>query len=162
MDLANLGSYRRPDWYDRAACRGVGLRVFFTTLKAGREICASCPVKSECLAVAIADPDLQGLWGGTDERERKALRRELGWRKPVVVVASSDRPKPVSTDSGELSSEGQFPDDESESLDVLDESFQDDSPTLDIFAETPIWPVLCDTVTTEAEYVGWVAGADFY
>ena len=42
-----------------------------------RELCARCPVRQECLAVALADPDLQGLWGGTNDQERRQLRRAV-------------------------------------------------------------------------------------
>ena len=39
-------------------------------------LCAVCPVHRECLDAALADDSLVGLWGGTDEKERKAVRRE--------------------------------------------------------------------------------------
>jgi len=46
-----------------------------------RELCASCPVCQECLEAALADPDLYGLCGGTTERERREMRREMRRRK---------------------------------------------------------------------------------
>jgi len=36
-----------------------------------RELCEGCPVGQECLEVALADPDLFGLWGNTTEAERR-------------------------------------------------------------------------------------------
>jgi WhiB family transcriptional regulator, redox-sensing transcriptional regulator len=38
-------------------------------------LCESCAVRAECLAAALADPNLLGLWGGTTGTERRALRR---------------------------------------------------------------------------------------
>ena len=71
----------RPAWHRQAACRGRGTGAFFPSpgdsLTAARAVCASCPVRSECLADAVADPGLQGFWGGTSERDRRHIRREL-------------------------------------------------------------------------------------
>lgn len=35
-----------------------------------RAICGTCPVKAECLAEALADPHIVGVWGGTTAVER--------------------------------------------------------------------------------------------
>jgi hypothetical protein len=48
------------------------LRIPATAAKA---VCAACVVRGECLAYALADPDLVGVWGGTSHAERRALRR---------------------------------------------------------------------------------------
>jgi hypothetical protein len=39
-------------------------------------VCAGCDVRAECLAAALADPNLVGVWGGTTSRERRELRVE--------------------------------------------------------------------------------------
>lgn len=39
------------------------------------DVCFSCPVRTECLAHALAAEPC-GTWGGTSERERRRLRRE--------------------------------------------------------------------------------------
>jgi WhiB family redox-sensing transcriptional regulator len=41
-----------------------------------KAICSGCPVRQECLDYALADPSLVGVWSGTDERERRAMRSE--------------------------------------------------------------------------------------
>ena len=46
-----------------------------TDYEAVRALCAACPVRQECLEVALADSDLLGLWGGTTDAERRELRR---------------------------------------------------------------------------------------
>ena len=70
----------RPSWHALAACRSVGVDTFFVE-RGGqfdggqRQLCESCPVRQECLEVAMADTLLDGLWGGTTPAERKAMRR---------------------------------------------------------------------------------------
>jgi hypothetical protein len=43
-----------------------------------KKICAECPVVDLCLSVAIKEPYLVGVWGGTTENDRKKIRREQG------------------------------------------------------------------------------------
>ena len=39
-----------------------------------KAICARCPARAACLAYALADSDLRGVWGGVSERERRRMR----------------------------------------------------------------------------------------
>lgn len=39
-----------------------------------RQLCAGCPTKNPCLAYGLANPDIEGVLGGTTENERKAMR----------------------------------------------------------------------------------------
>lgn len=70
---------RRPDWHQRAACRGVGPSDYVRgprgNYEAVRGLCGDCSVRQECLEAALANDSLVGLWGGTTELERKELRR---------------------------------------------------------------------------------------
>lgn len=45
-----------------------------------RSICAGCPFRSECLYDAVVKHDVSGFAGGTTERERKMIRRQLNVR----------------------------------------------------------------------------------
>lgn len=73
------------DWEERAACRdldpSLAYRLFFPAqhryaeLAQARIICATCPVKAECLAFALDTHQDHGIWGGTSERERRGIRR---------------------------------------------------------------------------------------
>jgi WhiB family redox-sensing transcriptional regulator len=70
----------RPHWHQRAGCRGHGTEPYIRGPKAryDEEVLAlsrECPVRQECLETALADPDLQGLWGGTTDAERREMRR---------------------------------------------------------------------------------------
>ncbi|HUZ08739.1 MAG TPA: WhiB family transcriptional regulator [Acidimicrobiales bacterium] len=48
--------------------------------------CSSCSVQTDCLDFAMADPELQGYWGGTSERERRRGRDGAGRRGSARVT----------------------------------------------------------------------------
>jgi WhiB family redox-sensing transcriptional regulator len=74
------------DWVDRAACRDDDTAIYFpdrgdaSALTLARERCAACPVRAECLDYALGFPagELQGVWGGLSQRERRRLRSRMG------------------------------------------------------------------------------------
>ncbi|MGZ4677460.1 MAG: WhiB family transcriptional regulator [Acidimicrobiia bacterium] len=70
----------RPRWMARSACAGRGIEPFFPTPGAdsseARAICAGCPVQAECLEFALADRTVDGIWAGTDDKDRRRIRRE--------------------------------------------------------------------------------------
>lgn len=72
------------DWRDDAACLHADPDLFFpvsTTGPALRQadeaklICRACPVQAQCLAWALRQGVSSGVWGGTTEEERHAIRR---------------------------------------------------------------------------------------
>ena len=83
-------------WQDGAACAGFPLDLFFGPEgeqqheKPGREaaakaVCVRCPVRAACLYDAVTNGIRFGVFGGTGEDERQALRctyvRQLGTAK---------------------------------------------------------------------------------
>jgi WhiB family redox-sensing transcriptional regulator len=75
-------------WHDQAACVGYPTDWWFAdpTLPGGqtknnraRTLCATCPVRSECLEYAITNREPEGIWGGMNvkERRREARRRRF-------------------------------------------------------------------------------------
>lgn len=74
------GVVERPEWQEDANCRGVDPDLFFPTSgeMSGevKQICDRCDVQAECLAYCLANGEKKGIWGGTSERERRALRRQ--------------------------------------------------------------------------------------
>jgi WhiB family redox-sensing transcriptional regulator len=70
-----------PAWAEDAACRGVDPDLFFPerggAVDAALSTCAGCPVRAECLADALLRGERHGIWGGTSERTRRVLRRQL-------------------------------------------------------------------------------------
>lgn len=66
-------------------CHGMSPNVFFSPAREGtssyvevvrnaRAVCQGCCVISECLEYAVATRQ-HGVWGGTDEAERRRIRR---------------------------------------------------------------------------------------
>lgn len=51
--------------------------------EAARAICSDCPVRAQCLlwGLLVADQDHWSILGGTTHRQRKWIRREIGWTK---------------------------------------------------------------------------------
>lgn len=68
-------------WRADAACRDTPHVDFFpglgeTTLPA-KAVCETCLVRAECLQYALANEEMFGIWGGTSERQRRIMRREI-------------------------------------------------------------------------------------
>ena len=67
------------NWRQQSACRDLETTVFFPATDeeaaAAKAVCATCPVRLECLEYAIATRQDDGVWGGLDETERRRLRR---------------------------------------------------------------------------------------
>ena len=63
------------EWRDQGACKGQPQHIFYPEKGAipheAKRICASCPVKSECLEWAVSLPERHGVWAGTTERQRR-------------------------------------------------------------------------------------------
>lgn len=72
-----------PEWMSnpRRACRGIDTDEFFPSDGSvpyeAQLACLTCPVVLECRRWGIAHEEF-GVWGGTSEKQRKRLRRELG------------------------------------------------------------------------------------
>jgi WhiB family redox-sensing transcriptional regulator len=77
----------QTDWFDDAACRDVGTDVFFPVSESqageAKAICATCPVRDECLEFALETRPGDGVWGGLTptERHRVIRRRQKAARK---------------------------------------------------------------------------------
>jgi hypothetical protein len=66
-------------WLDQAACAGLDTEVFFRqhVSPAVQELCEGCPVRAECLGMALAFPAVEvvGMWAGTTAQDRRQMRR---------------------------------------------------------------------------------------
>lgn len=72
------------DWAGAAACKAKAPDELFVKGAAqnrAKQLCQSCPVRTECLAEALDNQIEWGVWGGLTERERRALLR----RRPNVT-----------------------------------------------------------------------------
>jgi WhiB family transcriptional regulator, redox-sensing transcriptional regulator len=67
-------------WHEDAACQDADPNLFFSSdemsQRAAMTMCSTCPVRRECLQHAIRAGETYGIWGGTDEAERKRLVRQ--------------------------------------------------------------------------------------
>ena len=74
---------RTMDW-ELAACRDHDPELFFPVTSHGpgsaqiaraKAVCGSCPIQRGCLRWAIDTGQEAGVWGGTSEDDRRAMRR---------------------------------------------------------------------------------------
>lgn len=79
----------RFDWRLSAACRDLDPDLFFpigsagpavTQATAAKQVCLACPVRQPCLDWALRHYQDHGIWGGTTELERRALRTAVSLR----------------------------------------------------------------------------------
>lgn len=72
------------DWQKDAACLGEDPELFFPIGNSGpgqlqaeeaKSVCRRCPVMERCLTWAVTLGSVEGVWGGTTEGERLAMRR---------------------------------------------------------------------------------------
>jgi len=98
-DLLDLAEGLRPAWMQRGECRteravAFAREVGFTTasdlfvpnpgigrrplvrIHAAQIICGDCRVRQECLSYALKHHPVIGTWGGTDIRQRTAMKKE--------------------------------------------------------------------------------------
>jgi WhiB family redox-sensing transcriptional regulator len=77
-----------PGWMPGGACRGQDPELFFPVTVAGpalaqvfaaKAVCFRCAVRPACLSYALGTGQA-GIWGGTTEDERHAMRRSAGFR----------------------------------------------------------------------------------
>jgi WhiB family transcriptional regulator, redox-sensing transcriptional regulator len=95
----------RAPWIDRAACRDVeDPEIFFPVgstgpsvpqIRQAKAMCASCPVRQECLDAALSAPGTDGVWGGATMTERRHLRR----RVPTTATAVPTQSAPAGTEA---------------------------------------------------------------
>ena len=74
----------RAERWSRAACSTADPELFFPISSSGpaahqakwaKVICARCEIRRACLDYALNAGSIQGVWGGTTERERRLLRQ---------------------------------------------------------------------------------------
>jgi WhiB family transcriptional regulator, redox-sensing transcriptional regulator len=85
-DMLESRTENSIDWRSAAACRHVDPEMFFPSssseasldqIARAKSICLQCPVRRACLAWSISHGMAFGIWGGTTEDERSAIRRAL-------------------------------------------------------------------------------------
>lgn len=91
------------DWAPAAACRETQPDQLFVRgaeQNKAKQLCAGCPVRTECLAEALDNQIEWGVWGGMTERERRALLRRrpnASWRTVLETAREQGSPAPAKT-----------------------------------------------------------------
>lgn len=73
-----------PEWWNRAACRGMGDNLFFDPydeprraqlerISLAKTICQECAVMTKCREYALQQGEPYGIWGGLSEHERALM-----------------------------------------------------------------------------------------
>jgi len=84
------------DWSPKAACKTQQPDELFVRgaeQNKAKQICAGCPVRTECLAEALDNQIEWGVWGGMTERERRALLRRKpssSWRAVLEAARTKE------------------------------------------------------------------------
>ena len=69
-------------WRRRAACRETPTATFFPAggshamrgdEERAKAVCSACPVRASCLGFAVEHGEAEGVWGGLNAEERRAL-----------------------------------------------------------------------------------------
>ncbi len=81
LTLLSAEDLAGPDWtpwWKRALCRGKPVSIFYSDDATDRAdalaLCRSCPVVGPCAEYATRNGE-RGVWGGTNERERREQRQ---------------------------------------------------------------------------------------
>ena len=78
------------NWRHHAVCRHEDPDLFFPIGTSGpallqteqaKAVCRHCPVREQCLQWALDTGQSIGVWGGTSETERRAIKRRVGSRR---------------------------------------------------------------------------------
>lgn len=78
-----MGAHHRPsiravvgEWALDAACRDAPVEWFFSGLEEdvarAKSLCRRCEVADVCARFAVEHDEWHGVWGGTDESERRS------------------------------------------------------------------------------------------
>lgn len=86
----SIAADKPDDWREQSACRDEDADLFYPLGGHGEQsrtganllqeeqakrVCWRCPVRQSCLTEALDRGDDWGVWGGFNERERRALKR---------------------------------------------------------------------------------------
>lgn len=81
------------DWRDQALCAETDPELFFPE-KGGdanpaKRVCRVCDVQAECLAYALTEGPVRGIWGGTTERTRQRIRQALTTQSTTTAALAA-------------------------------------------------------------------------
>ena len=92
-----------PGWMPRGACQGEDPELFFPIAATGaglaqviaaKAVCFRCAVRAACLSYALATGQA-GIWGGTTQEERHAVRQSSGSSRASTTAARAPSAQPL-------------------------------------------------------------------
>lgn len=98
---AELAAHVVDGWQAMGECRSIADDTWFPeSTDAEHRVaavtrCSFCPVRRSCLAFALSEGEDYGIWGGTTDVQRDALRVDLADGVPVVDVLDSATIRPA-------------------------------------------------------------------
>ena len=98
---AELAAHVLDGWQGMGECRSTADDTWFpetgqTALRAAAVArCGFCPARRSCLAHALTEGEDYGIWGGTTDVQRDALRVDLADGVPVLDVLDSATIRPA-------------------------------------------------------------------
>ena len=95
------------NWQQSAACKTLDVPFFFAPEGEryaerliretnARALCASCPVRVQCLDYALGNTIRHGIWGGLNAEERERERRRRKGRPATGRHPQHDQPRRTS------------------------------------------------------------------
>jgi len=86
-------------WRDDAACAGADPDSWFpepgrTTPRTAVRVCATCPVRRNCLAWALAFDERHGTWGGISAAAREPLQNRVNQGEALGSILDSALGRP--------------------------------------------------------------------
>jgi WhiB family redox-sensing transcriptional regulator len=72
-------AYLPPEWTKLALCAQVDTELFYPergdsySAEMARKVCYNCEVRQQCLDYALDNNEKYGIWGGTNEIDRRDL-----------------------------------------------------------------------------------------
>ena len=80
----------RPPWFIEAACHSSDPELFYSdaakVVAEAKAICAGCPVRTQCLAYAMAIQEFDwGIWGGLTANERRDMVGRKGRKMRLLT-----------------------------------------------------------------------------
>jgi WhiB family redox-sensing transcriptional regulator len=85
------------NWMKKANCRGQTHLMFpkhhkdITYIQQAKQICTTCPVKTQCLNYALQYPpaDMHGVWAGHTSRQLANKQKKLGIKPTKPTIAKT-------------------------------------------------------------------------
>lgn len=71
-------------WQEQSKCNEQTHDWFFSKspsdIKKAKGLCASCPVREDCLKDALSQDIIYGIWGGYHHSELRKMKKGLLWK----------------------------------------------------------------------------------